>query len=228
MSPRTTALARFLVVVCLATLIPLAAHAQACPQPTIFNGQSDICPGASGYVSAEPPAGTTYTAFSWSVVNGELLYGNTNSSATFHATGTGDVELTVTVTDGTGCQASNSVTVPLAVLAPPEINLYQSSVCPGPSPAMGYASTTAPQGVTYSTYEWSIVHGAITHGANSSGASFTIDGSAPAELTLTVTDIRGCQSTSTATVPIRTIPPPAINLYTPSVCPGPSPNDMGG
>jgi large repetitive protein len=230
MSPRISALLRILAVACLVALTPLAAYAQACPQPIIVTTDPDVCPGSTGHASVEPPAGTTYTAISWSVVNGELPYGNSISSTTFLATGEGDVELSVTVTDGTGCQATNSVTIPLAVLAPPVITLYTPSVCPGSSPEVmgGYASTSAPQGVTYSTYEWSIVNGSITYGANSSGASFSIDGSAPAELTLTVTDIRGCQSTSEVTVEVRSIPPPVIQLYTPSVCPGDAPGVMGG
>ncbi|HEU4889884.1 MAG TPA: hypothetical protein VFV49_18515, partial [Thermoanaerobaculia bacterium] len=221
MSPRITALARLAIVVLLTTLVPLAAQAQTCPQPTIF-AEPDVCPGSSAYAAVDPPPpGTEYTAYSWSVVNGTPLFDTTSSSFPFQATGAGDVELTVTVTDGNGCQATNSTIVPLATIPPPQINLNMPSVCPGSGGMSGYATTgPAPEGITYQTYQWSIVNGAILMGATDSSVAFTVDGSAPAQLTLTVTDTGGCHSTNSVTVPVRTIPPPEIYLYTPSVCPG--------
>jgi hypothetical protein len=232
MPPRITTLWSILIVVCLVNLIPPVAHAQTCPQPTIHVANPAVCSGAAGHAIVQAPLEwMEYTDVSWSIVNGTLPYGNSTASVTFIATGEGAVELTVTVIDTSACQATNSVTIPLATIPPPEINLNAPSACPGPSPdsAGGVASAAPPpEGVTYDSFAWSIANGAIISGQENASVAFTIDGTAPAVLTLTVRDSYGCESTNSTTIEIRTIPPPGINLLAPSACPGPSPDAGGG
>jgi hypothetical protein len=217
---------------CSVTSAPLeiTVNANLAP-PEIELYEPEICPGSSsmnGYaMTVEPPPGTQYVAYQWTITNGTFPYGSTSSSVSFQATGDEAVELGLTVTDQNGCQASTGVTVPIRIIPPPVIELYEPEICPGSNAMGGYAMTAPPpQGVQYMSYEWTIVNGTLPYGNTGSSVSFTANGNAPVELTLQVTENHGCTSTASVTVPIRTIPPPVIQLYEPEICPGSS--AMGG
>ena len=193
------------------------------PPPQIELYEPEICPNSTwaGYATlAAPPAGITYQSYEWSIINGSFPYGNTSASVSFTANGAGPVELSVRVTEDRGCQSTNSITVPLRSIPPPQIELYEPEICPN-STWGGYAMVaTPPPGISYQSYEWSIVNGSFPYGNTSSSVSFTANGAGPVELSVRVTEDRGCQSTNSVTVPLRSIPPPEIQLYHPGVCPG--------
>ncbi|HEX6642495.1 MAG TPA: hypothetical protein VF215_15360, partial [Thermoanaerobaculia bacterium] len=193
--------------------------------------EQEICPGSNamgGYATtAPPPSGVQYTSYEWTIVNGTIPYGNTSSSVSFTADGNAPVELTLKVTESRGCTSTASVTVPIRTIPPPVIQLYEPEICPGSSAMGGYATTAPPpSGIQYLSHEWTIVNGTLPYGNTGSSVGFLADGNGPVELTLKVTENRGCTSTASVSIPIRTIPPPVIQLYEPEICPGSS--AMGG
>jgi hypothetical protein len=165
------------------------------PPPTIEVYQPSICPNSpmGDFASVAPPGeGITYQSYEWSILNGTLPYGNTSSSVSFLSNGAGPVELTVKVTEERGCQSQASVTVPLRTIPPPTIEVYEPQICPN-SPMGDFASVMPPPaGITYQTYEWSIINGTLPYGNTSSSVSFLSNGAGPVELSVKVTESYGC------------------------------------
>ncbi|MFL6245950.1 MAG: hypothetical protein ACJ74H_08005, partial [Thermoanaerobaculia bacterium] len=211
---------------CSVTSAPLEVTTYAVLAPPAIQTQADVCPGSNGYADASaPPDGTEYTAFEWSITNGTIVYGGTSANVSFTAGQTDDVELSLTVTDQNGCQATSTTTIALASIPPPQLDVYEPSICPGPNGLDEAYVAPPPAGINYSSFEWLIVNGTIQNANTGASVVFKADGNGPVELTLVVRDDRGCESTNSISVPIRTIPPPQIDLYQPSICPGPNGND---
>jgi ELWxxDGT repeat protein len=175
------------------------------PPPVISLDTPDICPGGSDFASIPG----SWSNIQWSVTNGALLGANGGNSAVFTAIGAATV--TVTVTDASGCTATNSVQVAVRTIPPPVISLDTPDICPG-----GSNFATIPG--SWSNIQWTVTGGALLGANGGNSAVFTAIG--PATVSVTVTDSRGCTATNSVQVAVRTIPPPAISLDTPDICPG--------
>ncbi|MFM2388158.1 MAG: hypothetical protein RL660_2915, partial [Bacteroidota bacterium] len=154
---------------------PAAALTATIGTPTHINcfGQS------TGSATVTAAGGTTAYTYSWSGGGG------TAATTTGRPAGT----YTVTVTDSKGCTATSSVTItqPAAALTatigtPTHINCFGQST--------GAATVTAAGGTSAYTYSWS----------GGGGTSATTSGRPAGTYTVTVTDSKGCTSTSSVTI----------------------------
>src|SRR4051794_618451 len=151
------------------------------------------------------------------------MSGDGTNSITFGAGGgmpgsTVPVTLTIYGQDGNGCPAPQStVTIPNRNIPAPVITLATPDMC-------RYGTNTASVPAQYANYSWSINNAYLMSGDGTNSITFTpnsgmAESTDPVTITLFVMDINGCPAPqSTVTVPIRTIPPPAITLATPDVC----------
>ena len=140
------------------------------PQPT-FTAVTIVGP-ATGIRQTEysftavptGPANATYT-YSWSATTG-TLGSPTAATTTFSGDITGDVTLSVTVTeDGTGAEQSDTQIITLGEAPLTGVIINGTST---PSEGLTYPYTALPQGPDYSTYQfaWTTEVGTITSGTN--------------------------------------------------------------
>jgi len=141
---------------------------------TSNSSASDITCVSSGSATASPSNGTSPYTYLWS-------NGATDATANSLAAAT----YTVTVTDGNGCEGTNSATVADNSLV---ITSTTSSLAMNCSVA-GSATVVATNGAGPHTYLWS-------NGATDA----TVNSLATATYTVTVTDGNGCEGTNSATV----------------------------
>ena len=176
--------------------------------PTITITPATACP--NGTVQASVPA--DYSSYTWSVTNGTISGGQGTPSVTITtdplASGQVDVSVSVVACDSSTHNASASA--PIAALPPPAITA-PPEICP-----MGSGTASVP--ALYSTYFWEITNGTIGSSIFGDSISFYPDGSGPVQLQVTVTNASGCQTTASASVPLKTIPPPVITAPA-EVCP---------
>ena len=165
-----------------------------------------------------PPATGGYGAWLWSIEHGTFDSPSNDSYVTFHADGSGTVHLTLTVTDNNGCTGTSSIDVPLATTIPtPRIHVNYGKSC---SAVTNYGFIPgAPGNQPWASIEWSITHGNIVGPTNSTSVQFTADGTAPATLSVTVTDGNGGSATDSLTLPLVEGGPPLM-LSRPTVCAG--------
>ncbi len=189
------------------------------PTPAVHTYEADVCPTGNGQVYVDGPAsGNNWKAIYWTIEHGSLPYGNTSPSASFTADGSGlPVVLHVTVTDFGECQTQNSITIPIRSIPTPAVHTYEAGVCPA---GFGQVYVDGPaSGNNWKAIYWTIEHGSLPYGNTSPSASFTADGSGlPVVLHVTVTDFGECQTQNTITIPIRSIPTPAVHTYEAGVC----------
>jgi hypothetical protein len=133
---------------------------------------TSVCPNSTGN-TASGPAGES--AYSWTITGGTITAGSTSQTVTFTAGASGTVMLSLTITDGAGCQASNSANVSIG-----------GSVTVGPATI---ANGTA--GVAYSQQF-----------TPSSGATFSETGMLPTGLTLSSSGLLSGTPTQTGSFPI--------------------------
>ena len=197
------------VILFLVVQLPGFAQAQSCPQPVVMlvAGSNPACAGQPVTLDAGPG----WTTYEWSPG------GATTQMITVAPEST--TPYSVTTTDANGCSMTSqplTVVVNNASYAPPAILGTPEDICPSGS-GSAWIDTVSPD---YTTVSWTIQHGTITNGAESHYVSFDADGSAlPVVVTVTVTDANGCPSQSSVTIPIRTIPTPAVYSYEADVCP---------
>src|SRR5204862_200581 len=139
---------------------------------------------------------------SWSIVNGSITSAANIQTITYTAGASGTVDLTLTVTNASGCSASNTVNV--------TINANPATPTITPTPAQVCANSTGnsaagPAGAT--TYAWSIVNGTITSATNIQTITYTAGASGTVDLTLVVTNAAGCSAGNTINVPISNTAP---------------------
>src|SRR5205814_10204607 len=114
----------------------------------------------------------------------------------YTAGASGTTALTLAVTNGAGCPATNSANVMInANPASPTITPASSPVCPSSTGN----TASGPAGAT--TYSWSITNGSITAGQTSQTVTFTAAASGSVGLTLVVTNAAGCSATNSLSVP---------------------------
>ncbi|MFM2387317.1 MAG: hypothetical protein RL660_2074, partial [Bacteroidota bacterium] len=152
---------------------PSAALAASIGAPTHVN----CFGGNNGAATASASGGTSAYTYSWN---------NGQTSATLTAVGFGSY--TVTVTDSKGCTSTSSVTItqPAAALSA-TIGVPTHVTCFGLS--NGSATASATGGTTGYSYFWS-----------NGQTSATLSAVAAASYTVTITDAKGCTSTSSVTI----------------------------
>ena len=83
--------------------------------PTITPTPATLCPSSTGNSAAGPAGATTY---SWSITNGTITSATNIQTITYTAGASGNVGLTLVVTNAAGCSASNTVNVAISNVAP--------------------------------------------------------------------------------------------------------------
>ena len=189
--------------------------------PTITPTPAQVCANSTGNTAAGPAGAATYA---WSIVNGTITSATNIQTITYTAGASGTVDLTLVVTNGSGCPATNTVNVTInANPTTPAISPSPSSVC-----ANSTGNTAAgPAGAT--SYAWSIVNGTITSATNIQTITYTAGVSGTVDLTLVVTNAAGCSASNTTNVTINPNPAtPTITATPTSVCANSTGNTADG
>jgi predicted outer membrane repeat protein len=161
---------------------------------------ASVCANSTGNQASGPAGATTY---SWTISNGTITSATNIQTITYTAGASGNVGLTLRVSNASGCFATNSANVPInAVPATPTITPTPSNVNPNSTGNQA----GGPGGAT--TYSWTISNGTITSATNIQTITYTAGASGNVGLTLRVSNASGCFATNSANVPINI--PPAI------------------
>jgi len=200
---------------CSATATQVVELKTITPQLNVQYSPSTQTAGNSAWVTQ--PAGSNYSSYLWSIEHGTFDFPPTDSYAAFHPDGSGTPRLTVTVTDSYGCSGTSSIDVPLATIPTPRISINYGKACPA---VTNYGSIPqAPDGQSWATISWSITNGNLIGSTNDTYVSFMADGTAPATLSVTVTDGSGGSASDSVTLPLVAGGPP-IQLSRPTACAG--------
>lgn len=174
----------------------------ACCPPTM--AATSACAGTpAGSATATPVGSASPYTYTWNPS------GQTSQTATGLTPGT----YTVSIVDGNGCLATNTVTV--GTLPVPTVTVNSPSVCAGGSAVLNAGGA--------STYSWT----PSSTLSSSTGASVTSTPTATTVYTVTGTGANTCTNTATATVTIN--PTPTLTVNSPTICAGSSaPLNAGG
>ncbi len=157
------------------------------------SGVDVTCEGGSdGVVAATATGGTTTFNYEWN--DGTLVSSNIDVEAGTY---------TVTVTDGSGCNVVDSITIGF-LFNNPAFSFAQANIA-------GEGSVAVNAGGSFSDYDWS-------NGANTAEVTFTESGT----YTLTVTDANGCSTSDVINVEIYPLGINQVEATTMSVYPNPS------
>ena len=136
-----------------------------------------VCSGSTGNLARGPAGATTYA---WSITNGTITSATNVQTITYTAGASGNVGLTLTVTNAAGCAAQNSLNVPIIpALATPTITPTPAQVCGGST------GNTAAGPAGFTTYAWSITNGTITSATDIQTITYTAGASGNVTLDLT-------------------------------------------
>ena len=182
---------------CTASSTPVSVTVNPLPSVTI-TGPTATCASTAVVLDAGPG----FASYLWT--NGATTQQITVSPASTATYG-------VTVTNGSGCAASDTHTVTVTP-APTTVITAPSSVCE--SSGGHTASVPSQPGATYA---WSITNGTITSAANTSSITFAAGPTGPLTLNVAVTSgscvVSGTKSVAVATFPTVTITGPT------AICP---------
>jgi hypothetical protein len=166
--------------------------------PTITPTPAQVCAGSAGNTADGPAGAATYA---WTITNGTITSAADVQTITYTAGTSGNVQLDLTVTNASGCSASNSIQVPInAVPAPPTITPTPAQVCAGSTGNQA----SGPAGAT--TYAWSITNGTITSATDIQTITYTAGPSGNVQLDLTVSNGAACGAANSILVPINDLP----------------------
>jgi uncharacterized repeat protein (TIGR01451 family) len=169
------------------TTIPISA-----PPVVTITGPTQVCPNAAFTLSA--PAG--FASYLWST-------GATTPSINA-ALPSGSQAYTVTVTNASGCSATDTHTVNVTTVS---ANINAPSSANAGATGLN-ASVPAQPGTTYT---WSIVNGTITSGQGTSSITFNAGTSGTTQLSITVT-LGGCTANDVHNVSINGSGPAEADL----------------
>jgi hypothetical protein len=197
------------LILILALAIAGVMQAQTCTPPVIIQvgGTNPLCAGQPVMLDA----GSGWTTYQWSPGGATTRMISDTPNAT--------MSYTVTTTDANGCTVTSqplTVVVNSAAYAPPAIQGAPSDICPSGN-GTALIDTPSPD---YATITWTVQNGTITAGASGHNVSFQADSSGlPLVAAVAVADANGCPAQSSVTIPIRTIPTPAVHTFEADVCP---------
>ena len=168
--------------------------------PTINPTPAQICANSAGNTANGPAGATTYA---WSITNGVITSATNIQTITYTAGASGNVDLTLVVTNAQGCSAQNSLDVPINPI-------------PAFTPAAG-ALPVATFNVAYSLtfagtvgtapFTFALASGALPTGmtlnSNGSVSPNTPSVTGPFAFSITVTDANGCSSTQAYTLNVQ-------------------------
>jgi len=147
-----------------------------CTTPTVTATGNTVCPGTCAVVTSSPLGGTAPYSYLWS--NGATSQ-NINPCTALTAT------YTLTITDA----ASNTATTTATVTVNPAVNVVVTPTNINCFGGNGSAIANGSNGTAPYSYSW-----------NSTQTTQTITALAPGNYTVTVTDIKGCTTTSTTAI----------------------------
>lgn len=180
------------------------------PTPSI-NGDNSVCTLTAGEIySTTDNAGSSYL---WVVAGGSITGGQGTNSITVDWGAAGAGTVTVTETDANGCEDSDVLNVTINALPTPSV-VGDNSVC---TLASGEAYSTVNN--AGSSYLWVVVGGSITGGQGSNAITVDWGAAGAGTVTVTETDVNGCENSDVLNVTINDLPTPGVNGSN-SVCDG--------
>jgi hypothetical protein len=196
-----------------------------------ITASASVCSVSTGNTASVVSAGTG-GSYSWSITNGTITAGSGTDKITYTAGLSGDVILSVTVTNSTGCRASSGSKEIVITALPVATITTTGSVC---SASTGNAASVASAG-SGATYGWTITNGTITSGSGTAAIKYTAASTGSVTLAVTVTTSGGCKTASgnkTVTINAKTIPtftsiPTLCTGATAPVLPAKSNNGISG
>ena len=162
--------------------------------PTVINGPSSVCENQTDVAySISPVAGANH--YNWTVPTGASItsgQGTTNITVTF-GTSSGDISVSAEDTEN-GCGPSSATNLSVTVNALP-VSTFT------PSGAYTNIATTFTPSVSGATYSWSFASGSPSTSSDENPI-VTWSSSGTYNVTLTVTDLNGCSSTTVQPVSV--------------------------
>jgi gliding motility-associated-like protein len=170
------------------------------PAPVI-TGSDSVCAFKTYNYSTANAAGNTYQ---WNITGGTITAGNNTNAITvlWGAAGAGNIALTVT--NNKGCDSIVNRPVIIHPTPAPVIN-GSDSVCAFKTVNYTTANSAG------NTYQWNITGGIITAGNNTNAITILWGAAGAGNISLTVTNNKGCDSTVSRSVIIHPTPAPIIN-----------------
>jgi len=147
-----------------------------CSSPTVTAAGNTICSGSCAVVTSSPLGGTSPYNYLWS---------NGATSQNINPCPVSTTTYTVTITDA----GSNTATTTATVTVNPAIGVTATPTTINCFGGTGSVAASNSGGTSPFTYSWS-----------NSQTTATINGLSPGNYTVTVTDSKGCSSTSTAAI----------------------------
>jgi large repetitive protein len=193
------------------------------PPPTLMQGvPHSICAGSPDriYISAPADSSTTWMNVQWTVTNGTIAF-QTNDFVDFTTDPAGQpVTIAVVATDNLGCSNSASISIPVRSIPPPTLMQgVPHSICAG-SPDRVYLGAPADTNTTWTNVQWTVTNGTINFQTNDF-VDFTTDPAGqPVTIAVVATDNLGCTNSASISIPVRSVPPPAMYTPTENICPG--------
>ncbi|MEO8149225.1 MAG: T9SS type A sorting domain-containing protein [Bacteroidia bacterium] len=155
---------------------------------TITPTSPTVCAGSDLLITASATGGNSVYTFSWTGTGAGSLSSTTISNPIFNNAINGTYILTVTITDGNGCTASNTISVVVGSSLILTEN-HSAAICL--SSTSGFISVTVSGGSAPFNYLWS--DAATINSANRTGLT-------AGTYTVTVTDANGCSSSLTVVI----------------------------
>jgi PKD repeat protein len=180
------------------------------PAPVAGFTYQNTCEGDATQFSDQTTAtgGITIVAWNWNFGDPASGANNTstlkNPSHTFTAAGTYQVVLFAT--NASGC--TDSIMIPVVINPEPGVDFFTGPVTCDGSPVEFFTDTTQTNIATVQTYDWDFGDG--TPHNNLQNPVHTYANPGTYNVTLTITDISGCDNTITHTVTVTSGPVPAF------------------
>lgn len=187
---------------CMGIPITVVVTVNPLPVPTI-SGPTTVCVNSTGNVYSTEAGMTNYN---WTIIGGTISAGVGTNSITVTWNAVGLQSIAVTYTSTNGCN-------PLTPI------VFQVTVNPLPVPTISGPTPVCVNTMNnvYSTeggmtnYSWTITGGTITAGAGSSSITVTWNVAGPQTITITYTNINGCNPAIPTSYPVSVISLPATS-----------------
>lgn len=169
------------------------------PATVAVSAAGPVCPGSDGNVASVPDLGPG-VVYAWDAVGGTITGGADARVATFRASGSGPVELSVTATGpGGSCQAVGALSVPLT---------FSAGIQGPPVACVGSPANAAsvPDAGVDAIYLWAVANGILTGGLGTPAVTFQPLGGEPFALQALVL-AQGCIANSSLQLPLAPTPP---------------------